>query len=57
MGPISFIIGMNMDSFYGDAAWAAALAWWGFGIISFVVGIILLIITSRFKSSNNGKMQ
>ena len=54
-GPICFIIGLNMDLFYGaDVAWAAALAWWGFGVFSFVVGVILLIIASLWKSSGNG---
>ena len=54
-GPICFIIGMNMDLFYGvDVAWAAALAWWGFGAVSFIVGVILLIMTSMWKSSGSG---
>jgi len=46
---------MNMDLFYGaDVSWAAALAWWGFGAISFIVGVILLIIASIWKSSGKG---
>ena len=54
-GPICFIIGMNMDLFYGaDVAWAAALAWWGFGAISFIVGVILLIVASLWESSGKG---
>ncbi|HJM44381.1 MAG TPA: hypothetical protein QF644_00350 [Candidatus Poseidoniaceae archaeon] len=54
-GPICFIIGMNMDLFYSsDIAWGPALAWWGVGIISFIVGVILLIIASIWKSSGKG---
>jgi len=49
-GPIFFIIGMNMDLFYGvEVAWAATLTWWGFGVGSFIIGVILLIISSMFK--------
>ena len=49
-GPICFIIGLNMDLFYGpEVAGFAALEWWGFGAVSFIVGVILLIIASMFK--------
>jgi len=41
---------MNMDLFYSsDIAWAPMLAWVGAGIVSFIVGVILLIIASVFK--------
>ena len=54
-GPICFIIGMNMDLFYSsDVAWGPALMWWGFGVVSFIVGVILLIIASLWESSGNG---
>ena len=44
-----------MDLFYSsDVAWGPALAWWGFGVVSFIVGVILLIIASLWKSSGNG---
>ena len=53
-GPICFIIGMNMDLFYSsDIAWAPMLVWCGIGIVSFIVGVILLIISAMFKSSND----
>ena len=49
-GPICFIIGMNMDLFYSsDIAWGPMLAWAGVGIVSFIVGVILLIIASVLK--------
>ena len=54
-GPICFIIGMNMDLFYSsDVAWGPMLMWWGFGAVSFIVGVILLIVASLWKSSGNG---
>ena len=54
-GPICFIIGLNMDLFYGpEVAGFAALEWWGFGAVSFIVGVILLIMASMWKSSGNG---
>ena len=54
-GPICFIIGLNMDLFYGpEVAGFAAVGWWGFGAVSFVVGVILLIIASLWKSSGKG---
>ncbi len=54
-GPICFIIGMNMDLFYSsDVAWGPALAWWGCGAISFIVGVILLIVASLWESSGKG---
>lgn len=54
-GPICFIIGLNMDLFYGpEVAGFAALGWWGFGAVSFIVGVILLIMASMWKSSGNG---
>ena len=54
-GPICFIIGMNMNLFYGsEVAGFAAVAWWSSGAISFIVGVILLIIASIWKSSGKG---
>ncbi|CAI8259709.1 MAG: Uncharacterised protein [Methanobacteriota archaeon] len=54
-GPICFIIGLNMDLFYSsDVAWGPMLVWWGYGVVSFIVGVILLIIASLWKSSGNG---
>ena len=54
-GPICFIIGLNMDLFYGpEVAGFAAVGWWGFGVVSFIVGVILLIVASLWKSSGNG---
>ena len=44
-----------MDLFYSsDVAWGPMLAWWGYGAVSFIVGVILLIVASLWKSSGNG---
>ncbi len=54
-GPICFIIGMNMNLFYGgEVAGFAAVAWWSSGAISFIIGVILLIIASIWKSAGKG---